>query len=729
MSKYLTAPVPSTGMPKGVPFIIGNEAAERFSFYGMKTILFVFMTSYLLSSSGQPNPMEPAEARQAVSLFAASAYFFPILGAIVADAILGKYLTIMILSIVYCIGHLALALMDMPPAMLERSFEPRTLLIIGLALIALGSGGIKPCVSANVGDQFGESNRHLLGRVYAWFYFSINFGSLFSTLLTPWVLAREGPDLFLPWLAGPGWAFGIPGILMAVATICFWAGRKRFVHIQPQGWEFVQKTFMSRDGLGVIAKLVPVYFFVAFFWALYDQTGAAWVQQAETMDRDFAGITWLESQVQAVNPALILLYIPIFTYAIYPAIHRIFPLTFIRKIAIGFFITVAAFALTAWTEQRIADAQEAFKPQVQAAFADKSIDLAATMSAADERGHESAAGTMKRLAGTPLLLFTKDALYAGGTQSTAKPLDFTMQGPGGTLRASVAAERSLGLVRQFILNAEDEAKDAGAKATGLQILIFSPVDQGGLLRAVAGSPFEEQARKGASVAQVIAAVRGAAPGPEGMTRGQLGLLLAKLEGGLVFVGPEIGPSASISVVVTADGVPVKGVDLWSGAEGNQARGADLAAVSGPSLVGAVVQGAVFVQGKSVRESGVPNIAWQLLAFMIITAAEVMVSITCLEFSYTQAPPQMKSFVMGLFLLSVSAGNGIIFIVNRFTTDPDTGVSWLEGPSYYRFFTWMMLGASLAFLVVAKLYKPREYLQTEVPASRQRAHGDAGVAEA
>jgi HrpA-like RNA helicase len=109
--------------------------------------------------------------------FVSCVYFLPILGAFLGDAILGKYRTILILSIVYCFGHLALAIN-----------HTRAGLVVGLFLIALGAGGIKPCVSANVGDQFGVSNQHLLARVFSWFYFSINLGSAFSTLLIPWLL-------------------------------------------------------------------------------------------------------------------------------------------------------------------------------------------------------------------------------------------------------------------------------------------------------------------------------------------------------------------------------------------------------------------------------------------------------------------------------------------------------------------------------------------------------------
>ena len=190
---YATAPIASTQMPPGIPYIVGNEAAERFSFYGMRCILVIFMTKYLLDSQGDLAVMGEEEAMTYFHLFTAGVYFFPILGAILADALWGKYRTILSLSLVYCLGHLALA-----------ADETRLGLFTGLILITLGAGGIKSCVSAHVGDQFGTTNSHLLPKVFGWFYFSINLGSFISTILTP-LLCWTG--------SGPRWAFGVPGVL------------------------------------------------------------------------------------------------------------------------------------------------------------------------------------------------------------------------------------------------------------------------------------------------------------------------------------------------------------------------------------------------------------------------------------------------------------------------------------------------------------------------------------
>lgn len=514
------------GMPPGIPFIVGNEAAERFSFYGMKTILVVFMTQYLLLSTGRPDLMNETEARESMHLFVASAYFFPILGGIVADAFLGKYLTILILSLVYCGGHLCLALMDMPESMLAHTMEPRGWLLAGLALIAIGSGGIKPCVSAHVGDQFGQSNRHLLQRVFGWFYFAINFGSFFSTLLTPWLLKHWGAS----------WAFGVPGILMAVATLVFWLGRHRFVHIPPRGPHYFVETF-GREGLASILKLVPLYLLVAVFWSLYDQSGGAWVQQAQQMDRRFLGVQWLESQIQAINPLLVLIFIPLFSTLIYPALGRLIDLTPLRKILVGFALTVIAFAITAHAQGIIDSEAERFRNEITPMATAGTLDRPATAAALRQVGLTSHANTIETLGDTDTL-----------------------------------------------------------------------------------------------VASVVAA----------------------------------------GIAVDRDGNRI--LANW------------------------------------------PTVGWQLLAYIVITAAEVFVSITCLEFSYTQAPPQMKSLVMSLYLLSVSLGNFFTAMVNSLTKDA-SGHSVLTGESYYWFFTGCMAAATLLLVPVLWWYRPREYIQSAATGDR------------
>lgn len=331
-TKYQTTPFQTEKMPPGIPYIVGNEAAERFSFYGMRAILAVFMTEYLLDSSGALAPMGEETAKFWVHTFIMAAYFTPLLGALVADCFLGKYRTILWLSILYCFGHLALAL-----------DETRLGLGIGLSLIALGTGAIKPCVSAHVGDQFGSRNRHLLEKVFSFFYFAINLGAFLSTLLTP---------LLLEWF-GPHIAFGVPGILMAIATLLFWMGRNKFVHIPARGPKKVFGDMFAPEGRKAILGLIPIYLLVAVFWSLFDQTASAWVLQAKSMDTNLLGVNILPSQVQAANPIMVMALVPIFSFGIYPFVGKFFPFTPLRRVAVGMFVTVAAFSISALIETDI----------------------------------------------------------------------------------------------------------------------------------------------------------------------------------------------------------------------------------------------------------------------------------------------------------------------------------------------------------------------------------------
>ena len=357
--QYLTSPPKTTTWPPGVPYIIGNEAAERFSYYGMNSVLTIFMTKYLVDKMGHLSVMPPAAAEAWYHTFVSVLYFLPLFGAILADAVFGKFKVVFWLSIVYCLGHATLALMGSSVAHL---IEPRYLLALGLIMIAMGAGGIKPCVSTNVGDQFGETNKHLLPKLFNWFYFSINAGSALSTLLIPWLLepykadpngllAKLGPTavVFLenPRLHSPDIAFGLPGVFMVIATIFFWAGRKKFVHIPPVGLKKYGAQFCNKETLKVIANvLIPVPF-VAMFWALWQQNFSSWIVQAESMDRHLFGIEWLSSQIQTVNPFFILIMLPIFSYVVYPLVEKVIPLTPLRKIGAGLFVTAASFFVVA----------------------------------------------------------------------------------------------------------------------------------------------------------------------------------------------------------------------------------------------------------------------------------------------------------------------------------------------------------------------------------------------
>ena len=331
MVSYQISPAISPSMPKGIPYIIVNDVAERFSFYGMRAILVIFMTQYLMTDDGALDTMSEEDATSYFHLFVSTAYFLPILGAILADAFWGKYRTIIILSLIYCAGHLSLFLDD-----------TRLGLIFGLTLISIGSGGIKPSIASNVGDQFSQANRHLLSRAFSWYYFGINIGSSTSSLMTPWLLENYGPSV----------AFGVPGIFMLIATVTYWLGRNKFVHVPPAGKSYIEDLTGS-EGQRVAKRLLVIYLLVAAFWSLFDQMGSTWVIQAQSLNREVFGYEMLPAQIQAANPFLILILIPIFSYIVYPFMSRFFRVTTKRKMCIGMFLAATPFLVTAWIETQL----------------------------------------------------------------------------------------------------------------------------------------------------------------------------------------------------------------------------------------------------------------------------------------------------------------------------------------------------------------------------------------
>ena len=173
---------PQDRFPPQIKYLAWNEGCERFSFYGMTSILTIYMVTFL----GVREP--DAEANYHFFVFAV--YLTPLVGAWIADRFLGRYRVILWLSLGYVFGHAAIAIWDSPAG-----------LVLGLALIAIGAGGIKPTAAAYVGDQFDARSQHLLEKVYDLYYWMINLGSFTSMLIIPELLARFGP-----WVA-----FSVPG--------------------------------------------------------------------------------------------------------------------------------------------------------------------------------------------------------------------------------------------------------------------------------------------------------------------------------------------------------------------------------------------------------------------------------------------------------------------------------------------------------------------------------------
>lgn len=409
-------------MPRQIPFIIANEGCERFSFYGMRNILTPFLTLFLLVQAYPDKALRADAAKEVFHTFVMGVYFFPLLGGWLADRYFGKYNTILWFSLIYCAGNACLATAG---TNIDQFY-------LGLFLISLGSGGIKPLVASFMGDQFDSRTKHLAKLVFDAFYWIINFGSFFASLLMP---------IFL-WQLGPQWAFGIPGALMFVATVVFWLGRHRYVMMpvapkNPSSFMRVVRTALlaerpgagrpgyyvaatglvlaaagfvlavlslalpplglampvpwslafvptmclalvvlislggvgtalqldrargehpdeAVDGVRAVLGILIVFALVTPFHSLFDQKATTWVLQGGDMispawDFDLGswGVWVLEfqpAQMQALNPALVMILIPFNNLVLYPWLRRKgWEPTSLRRMTIGL-----AFAGFAW---------------------------------------------------------------------------------------------------------------------------------------------------------------------------------------------------------------------------------------------------------------------------------------------------------------------------------------------------------------------------------------------
>lgn len=219
-----------TGNWRACPFILGNECCERLAFYGINTNLVTYLTKILHQGN--------ASAAKSVNAWAGTCYVTPLLGAVLADAYWGRYWTIAVFSTIYLIGMATLTLSaslsflkppsctgtDCPTATIAQS----GVFFLGLYLIALGTGGIKPCVSSFGADQFDDTDpaeRKKKGSFFNWFYFSINVGALIASSVLVYVQDNIG------W----GWGFGIPTVFMGAAIFSFFSGTPLYRFQKPGG--------------------------------------------------------------------------------------------------------------------------------------------------------------------------------------------------------------------------------------------------------------------------------------------------------------------------------------------------------------------------------------------------------------------------------------------------------------------------------------------------------------
>uniref|UniRef100_A0A8C8E3J8 Solute carrier family 15 member 1 n=1 Tax=Oryzias sinensis TaxID=183150 RepID=A0A8C8E3J8_9TELE len=630
------------GYPISIFFIVINEFCERFSYYGMRAVLVLYFKYFLR--------WDDDFATTIYHTFVALCYLTPILGAIIADSWLGKFKTIVYLSIVYTLGQVVLAVSaihDITDTNKDGTPDNMTfhvaLSMVGLLLIALGTGGIKPCVAAFGGDQFEDHQEKQRGTFFSIFYLSINAGSLLSTIITP-ILRGQECGIHTQQQCYP-LAFGVPAALMAVALskdstgsnrtpvphfilvntmlignsslqLCSssFAIKNRFRHRSSQypkrehwmDWADEKYDKLLIAQVKMVLKVLFLYIPLPMFWALFDQQGSRWTLQATTMDGDFGGLTIQPDQMQTVNPILILILVPIMDSLIYPLISKCkLNFTPLRRITVGMFFAAMAFVVAAVVQLQIDKTLPKFpsNSEMQVKFINAvNRDVQVT---------------------------------AGGHDLPLKPL---------TVLYSTSLH-VLFLCLQF----EDITKkpEQGANA----IRFFNGFDTA--LNVTVGDK---------EIGYIL---------PNNMSEytsvkhGDAGYWIRNDAGLECFVKQELGFGSSYTLLIPPT--------LTFGGKCSEG-----------------IQKILDIEPNTI------SMAWQIPQYFLLTAGEVVFSVTGLEFSYSQAPSNMKAVLQAGWLLTVAFGNIIVLIVAEAATLED---QWAE----YILFAALLVLVCIIFAIMAYFY--------------------------
>ncbi|XP_050300932.1 peptide transporter family 1-like isoform X2 [Anthonomus grandis grandis] len=631
--------------PKSVFFIVSNEFCERFSYYGMRTILILYLTDILRYTE--------STAKILYHTFTMFVYFFPLIGAIVSDSWLGKFRTILYVSMIYACGSILLALTAVDPLQIPQ--EPFT--IVALLLIAVGTGGIKPCVAAFGGDQFVLPQQEFqLATFFSLFYFSINAGSLISTFLTP--ILRNDVECFDNSSCYP-LAFAVPGVLMVISIAIFAVGKPLYKIKKPKGNVFVNVVqcmsyavknrkngppvdhWLDRSESEYGAKLVSdikallkvllLYIPLPIFWALYDQQGSGWTFQAVRMDGNIGFYTILPDQMQVVNPLLILAFIPLFTYIIYPLLAKCHLLkTPLQRMCCGGFLAAAAFAVSACV----------------------SIALESTYPVLPSSGE------------------AQIRIY----DTTSCNYQFTRDGNNvGTLTDGYYEDKYLSI------------------SSKTQLVNFAFTSSACENYDVPLTMTE------ATAYGIFLHDKGAETYVDSVTKSEDGYPLVR-----TLVSDKSAVNYSYSdgdhnLMVEAGNFTIKKlsyvgtytIDILDGKEVEFKLGGTYTVLINAKEK--TMSSIIVTQPNSV------HILWLLPQYFIITAAEIMFSITGLEFSYSQAPVSMKSVLQACFLLTTAIGNLIIVLIES------ASIFTLQSNDFF-LYTGLMVGDMLIFMWLAVRYK-------------------------
>ena len=306
--------------PKGFWFVFWGELAERASFYGMKALLVLYMIDKLGYTD--------ANSSTVASFFTAACYLLPIAGGYIADRWLGKFRTIIYFAIPYIMGHIILG-----------TFTSEVGLYIALALLAGGSGSIKPNISTLMGRMYEEQGKsHLLSQAFSWFYMAINIGAASTMTSLPFIRDRYGYSM----------AFMAPTIMMAVSLAIFYLGKKHYPKEDVRQLASVVRTQQQRhEQRATLVRLSGLFLLIVFFWSVFDQSYSTWTLFARdhmVLDTFVGRIP--PDAIQGLNPILIVIMSPFFAWLwIKTDRNTARPLSSPRKMLIGFVLVLLCMVL------------------------------------------------------------------------------------------------------------------------------------------------------------------------------------------------------------------------------------------------------------------------------------------------------------------------------------------------------------------------------------------------
>ncbi|XP_059416683.1 solute carrier family 15 member 1-like [Carassius carassius] len=654
------------GYPISIFFIVVNEFCERFSYYGMKAVLVLYFKYFI----GWDNDLSTT----IYHTFVALCYLTPILGAIIADSWLGKFKTIVYLSIVYTIGQVIMAISaihDITDTNKDGTPDNMTfhtaMSMLGLILIALGTGGIKPCVAAFGGDQFEEHQEKQRSTFFSIFYLSINAGSLLSTLITPILRAQEC-GIYSKQSCFP-LAFGVPAALMVVALIVFIAGHSMYIMESPKGNILLQvincigfavsnrfnhrsKQYPKREHwmdwaeekydklliaqVKMVLKVLFLYIPLPMFWALFDQQGSRWTLQATTMDGNFGAFIIQPDQMQIVNPILIVIMVPIMDSAVYPLIKKCgLNFTPLRRMTVGMVLAALAFVAAALLQIQIDQTVPNFPSSSQTQV--KFLNLENTSVPVIVEGQEPFVVPSFDSSNNYMTLDTMNVMVSVGGRN------FTDLFRKETRQTVLINANGM----QNILNDITEKPNQGMNA-----IRFVNGFSSHLNFSIKSDHLGSIAHLQASDYLIV-------------THGKANFSIVNEEGQTCHYILQLGFGSSYTVLI-------------------------------PST---------FTFGESCTEhikaiqdiepNGI-HMAWQIIQYFMMTCGEVVFSVTGLDFSYSQAPSNMKSVLQAGWLLTVAVGNIIVLIVAEAGSLPD---QWAE----YVLFACLLVAVSIVFAVMAYFY--------------------------